>query len=696
MIDLGKLNKEQLEAVMHKEGPCMVVAGAGSGKTRTLTYRVAKLIEVGVHPDSIVAVTFTNKAAREMKERVVELVGKKASLAHVSTFHSFCAGFLRDEITKLDERFTRRFLIIDEEDSKQIIRDTVKELNYDANKFNSNRLKEEFSKFKNNPHEILDRDDKNVYDAYQKYLIDNNSLDFDDLILYTIKLLKKDSLLKEYYNKRYEYILVDEFQDTNKVQYELIKLLAGSKKNIFVVGDPDQSIYSFRGANYENQNRFIIEFQPKQIILNKNYRSKTNILNVSNNVIKFNSSRVVSKDLYSDLGEGVPVEYKLRASDRDEAYFVTKMIERFIESGYSYNDIAVLYRTNSISRVFEESFLKNDIPYVIYGGISFFQRKEIKDILSYLRLCLNKEDNISLKRIINTPRRKLGQTTISKLETFAALHNISMFDALDKIDLGGSAKTNLINFKELILSLKEKLEKVEYLENIIDIISVHSGYNDMLIAEGSESKDRLENIQELKAVFYQASIDYGLPLLDTVERILDELSLYTSLDIVEEGETVKLATVHQVKGLEFKIVFIVALEEDIFPHVNASNLYELEEERRVFYVALTRAKERLILSSTVERYRFGISRPSQESRFISEAGIETEENTNFTPYDFVLRERKRKEPENLNEGDKVIHDTFGLGVVVSMTEDMVAIAFKPPHGVKMFIPNHPSLKKVKN
>lgn len=696
MIDLKKLNKEQLEAVMHKNGPCMVVAGAGSGKTRTLTYRVAKLIEDGVHPDSIVAVTFTNKAAREMKERVVELVGKKASLAHVSTFHSFCAGFLRDEITKLDERFTRRFLIIDEEDSKQIIRDTVKELNYDANKFNSNRLKEEFSKFKNNPYEILDRDDKNVYDAYQKYLIDNNSLDFDDLILYTIKLLKKDSLLKEYYNKRYEYILVDEFQDTNKVQYELIKLLAGSKKNIFVVGDPDQSIYSFRGANYENQNRFIIEFQPKQIILNKNYRSKTNILNASNNVIKFNSSRVVSKDLYSDLGEGVPVLYKLRASDRDEAYFVTKMIERFIESGYSYNDIAVLYRTNSISRVFEESFLKNDIPYVIYGGISFFQRKEIKDILSYLRLCLNKEDNISLKRIINTPRRKLGQTTISKLETFAALHNISMFDALDKIDLGGSAKTNLINFKELILSLKEKLEKVEYLENIIDIISVHSGYNDMLVAEGSESKDRLENIQELKAVFYQASIDYGLPLLDTVERILDELSLYTSLDIVEEGETVKLATVHQVKGLEFKIVFVVALEEDIFPHVNASNLYELEEERRVFYVALTRAKERLILSSTVERYRFGISRPSQESRFISEAGIETEENTNPTPYDFVLRERKHKEPENLNEGDKVIHDTFGLGVVVSMTEDMVAIAFKPPHGVKMFIPNHPSLKKVKN
>lgn len=696
MIDLSKLNKEQLEAVMHKEGPCMVVAGAGSGKTRTLTYRIAKLIEDGIHPDSIVAVTFTNKAAREMKERVVELVGEKGLIAHVMTFHSFCAGFLRDEITKLNERFTRRFLIIDEEDSKQIIRDTVKELNYDSNKFNSIRLKEAFSKFKNNPSIILDKDDKVIYNAYQKYLIDNNSLDFDDLILYTIELLKKDKLLKEYYNKRYEYILVDEFQDTNKVQYELIKLLAGKKKNIFVVGDPDQSIYSFIGAEYENQRRFVIELEPKKIVLNKNYRSTMTILEASNNVIKFNSSRVTSKDLYSDLGSGIPITYKLRVSDRDEAYFVVKLIERFIESGYSYNDIAVLYRTNSISRVFEESFLKNDIPYIIYGGISFFQRKEIKDILAYLRLCINKEDNISLKRIINTPRRKIGPTTVQKLETFASLHNISMFDALDKIDLGGNAKTNLRNFKELILTLKERLEKTEFLEDIIDVISVYSGYNDMLVAEGNESKDRLENIQELKAIFYQASIDYGLPLLDTIERILDEMSLFTSLDKIEEGETVKLATVHQVKGLEFKIVFIVALEEDIFPHANASTTKELEEERRVFYVAMTRAKERLILSSTMERYRFGMSRPSITSRFISEAGIETEETFNINPYVFKVKEKKRKDPEKLDVGDKVIHDTFGIGVIVSMTEDVVAVAFDAKHGIKMFMPNHPSIKKVKN
>ncbi len=697
MIDLNKLNKEQLEAVLHKDGPCMVVAGAGSGKTRTLTYRVAKLIEDGVHPDSIVAVTFTNKAAREMKERVAELVGKKGLMAHVSTFHSFCAGFLRDEITKLDERFTRRFLIIDEEDSKQIIRDSVKELNYDSNKFNSNRLKEAFSKFKNNPYEILDRDDKNVFDVYQKYLINNNSLDFDDLILYTIKLLKKDQLLKEYYNKRYEYILVDEFQDTNKVQYELIKLLAGSKKNIFVVGDPDQSIYSFRGANYENQSRFIIELSPKQIILNKNYRSSTNILNVANNVIKYNQSRIAAKDLYSDLGKGVPITYKLRASERDEAYFVTKLIERFIESGYNYDDIAVLYRTNSLSRVFEDSFLKNDIPYIIYGGISFYQRKEIKDILAYLRLCLNKEDNISLKRIINTPRRKIGQTTVSKLESFANLHYMCMFDALDKIDIGGNAKTNLRNFKELILIMKEKIEKVKFLEDIIDIISVSSGYNDMLIAEGNESKDRLENIQELKAVFYQNSLDYGLPIIEMVEKILDEMSLYTSLDKIDEGETVKLATVHQVKGLEFKIVFIVALEEDIFPHANAyGSMHELEEERRVFYVALTRAKERLILSSTVERYRFGMNRSSTVSRFLAETGIELEDAPEFTPYNFVIKEKKPRDPEEISLADKVIHKTFGIGTVVSITDEMVTVAFALPYGIKEFIPNHPSIKKVKN
>ncbi len=533
MIDLKKLNKEQLEAVLHKDGPCMVVAGAGSGKTRTLTYRVAKLIEEGVFPESIVAVTFTNKAAREMKERVVELVGKKSSQAQISTFHSFCARFLRDEIERLNEKFTGRFLILDEEDSKKIIRDVVKDLNYDPDRFKSNRLKEVFSRFKNNLSDaIYNLDDKKIYDAYQKYLIENNSLDFDDLILYTIKLLKNDKKVKAFYNKKYDYILVDEFQDINDVQYELIELLVGDKNNVFVVGDPDQSIFSFMGANYENHKKFIKKYAPKIIVLNENYRSSTNILDAANNVIKNNKSRFSDQDLYSCLGEGAPVIHRLRASDRDEVYFVTTLIERFIYSGYNYDDIAVLYRTNWISRIFEEAFMRNRIPYIVYGGVSFYQRKEIKDILAYLRLCMNKEDNISLKRIINTPRRKIGLTTVSKLEGFAFLHNISMFDAIDKINLSENTKTALNEFKELILNLKDKINQVKYLEDIIDIVLMDTGYYEMLKSEGSESEERIENIKELKTVFYQGAMNSELPLIDTIEKVLDDLSLYTSLDKV--------------------------------------------------------------------------------------------------------------------------------------------------------------------
>ena len=693
MIDLKKLNEQQLKAVKHIDGPCAVIAGAGSGKTRTLTYRIAYLIEQGIYPESIVAVTFTNKAAREMKERVMELVGEKGVLTQVSTFHSFCARFLRDEITYLNENFTRRFLIIDEDDAKQIIRDTVKELNYDANRYNSNRLKEAFSRYKNNRHETLDQDDRNIYEAYQKYLMENNSLDFDDLIVFTIKLLKTNDRLRDYYNRKYHYILVDEFQDTNLAQYELIRLLAGKDKNIFVVGDPDQSIYSFRGADYENQDRFMIEFNPKKIVLDQNYRSKTTILTASNNVIKHNVSRTTEKDLYSDLGEGSPITYTTRESDRDEAYYVTKMIEMFVQQGYEYDEIAVLYRVNSISRVFEESFLKNDIPYVIYGGLSFFQRKEIKDILAYIRLCINKEDNISLKRIINTPRRRIGQTTISKLETYATLHQMSMYDAIDHINLRGQASTHLKNFKELIETLKEKIHEAKFLEDVIDITSTVSGYHDMLLSEGNESKDRLENIQELKAIFYQASADYGLPFLETIERILDEMSLYTDLDI-ETKNTVKLATVHQVKGLEFKIVFVVALEEGIFPSEIAYTAREIEEERRVFYVALTRAEDRLILSNSKSRYRFGEVRHYMPSRFIGETGIEDRDPRFITPFDFI--EHKPAPQGDLKLGDKVIHDVFGFGTIVSKTDDDVTVAFPLPHGIKLFIPNHPSLKKVKN
>ena len=549
MIDLTLLNKEQSKAVTHINGPVSVIAGAGSGKTKTLTYRIAYMITEGIDPQSIVAVTFTNKAAAEMKERVMNLVGEKGYLTQISTFHAFCSRFLRNEITNLNQGYTRRFLIIDEDDSKQIIRDTVKELNYDSNKYSSNRLKNLFSKIKNGQYDFLDFDETKIFNAYNQYLKDNNALDFDDLILKTIEVFNRCPEVKDYYNRQYEYILVDEFQDTNKTQYELLKLLIGSNNNIFVVGDPDQSIYSFRGAHYENQNRYMIEFSPKVYVLDQNYRSTTKILDAANRLISYNSGRTVEKNLMSNLGEGLNVVHQIRESDRDEAYFVTKAIEDLVFKGIEYNDIAVLYRANAISRVFEESFLKNNIPYVIYGGLSFFQRKEIKDILAYIRLCLNPMDNISLKRIINVPRRKIGQVTIQKLETYATIYNVSLFDAIDKVDLGKAVKQNLIDFKNLIINLTESISKINYLPDVVDLVGKKSGYYDMLISEGNESKDRLDNINELKAVFYQGTFDYQMPPLEALQLILDDLSLKTDVDFDNSANTVKLATIHQVKGL---------------------------------------------------------------------------------------------------------------------------------------------------
>lgn len=700
MVDLTILNKEQARAVTHIKGPVSVIAGAGSGKTRTLTYRIAYMISEGIDPQSIVAVTFTNKAAAEMKERVMNLVGEKGYLTQISTFHSFCSRFLRDEITHLNQGFTRRFLIIDEDDSKQIIRDTVKELNYDSNKFNSNRLKNLFSKIKNGQSDFLELDEAKIYNAYNKYLRDNNALDFDDLIYKTIEVFRTCPEVKDYYNRQYEYILVDEFQDTNKMQYELMKHLIGPNNNIFVVGDPDQSIYSFRGAHYENQNRYMIEFDPKVYVLDRNYRSTTKILDAANSLISYNSGRTTEKNLTSELGNGLSVVHQIRESDRDEAYFVTKAIEDLVFKGYQYNDIAILYRANAISRVFEESLLKYNIPYVIYGGLSFFQRKEIKDILAYIRLCLNPMDNISLKRIINVPRRKIGSVTIQKLETYATIFNISMFDAIDKVDLSKATKQSLIDFKQLILSLTEAINKLNHMPDVVDLVGKMSGYYDMLYSEGNESKDRLENINELKAVFYQGTFDYQMPIIEGLQQVLDDLILKTDADFDVSNNTIKLATVHQVKGLEFKAVFLVALEEGIFPSDQSYNEFDIEEERRVCYVAMTRAKERLIISHARSRFRYGEIRYNMPSRFINEMNImpdkplshKKEQTT--TPYDF-LDNIHQTEKEEIVLGDRVRHEKYGNGVVISIDEDIIKIAFGMEFGIKLFTPGHPSIKKVK-
>lgn len=690
MLDLTKLNKEQQKAVEVINGPVSVIAGAGTGKTRTLTYRIAYMIYSGIDPSEIVAVTFTNKAAFEMKERVIDLIGEHALKTSVSTFHSFCAQFLRNEAEKLDKRYTNRFLIIDEDDSKQIIRDTVKELKYDSNVFNSLRLKNLFSKYKNNQIDYLEYQELNIYNAYNKYLKDNNSMDFDDLINNTVELLKTDEKVRKYYNDRYKYFLIDEFQDTNISQYELIKLLSGDNKNIFTVGDPDQSIYSFRGANYANQEKFINEFNPKIIILEKNYRSTNNILSAANKLIKNNISRIGEKDLISSLENGNDIIFETRYSDRDEAYYVTRTIEIMINGGYEYNDIAVLYRSNSISRIFEEAFIKARIPYVIYGGTSFFARKEIKDILAYIRVILNPHDNISLKRIINTPRRYIGQVTISKIESYANLYNLSLYDAIKEGDYGAAINKRLKVFITVIETLKEKMSEIINLQDIIDMVLNLSGYKEMLINEGEESKDRLENILELKAIFYNAAINNEGTTREILEVLLADLVLKTNLDIDDTNNTVKLATIHQVKGLEFKVVFLVAMEETIFP-AQASMLtaFLLEEERRICYVAATRAKERLIVSNATTRFRFGTIKSLPPSRYIRELNVEKEK--------IKIKTQEHSETKisisNIAIGDKVKHNVFGLGVVVQEDEDIVKVAFKIGHGIKIFKRGHPALKK---
>ena len=691
MLDLTKLNKQQQKAVETINGPVSVLAGAGTGKTRTLTYRIAYMIYSGINPSEIVAVTFTNKAAFEMKKRVIELVGPYAEELSVSTFHSFCARFLRNEAEKLDERYTSRFLIIDEEDSKQIIRDTVGELEYDTNKYNSIRLKNLFSMYKNNQIDFLEGAELIIYNAYNKYLKDNNSMDFDDLVNNTVELLKKNEKVRSYYQDRYKYILVDEFQDTNLAQYELVKLLSGKNNNIFTVGDPDQSIYSFRGANYANQQRFIKEYNPKVIFLEENYRSTTNILAAANKLIENNQSRVGEKELTSSLGEGSEVMFVTRSSDRDEAYFVAEAIKIMVAGGYDYSDIAVLYRSNSISRIFEEAFLKAGIPYVIYGGLSFFARKEIKDILAYIRVVLNPHDTISLKRIINVPRRRIGNTTVSKIESYAKLNNISMYEAISEGDFGAATNKRLRSFQTIIEALKEEIGKVNNLTDIIDIVNNISGYREMLENEGEESKDRLENIQELKAIFYNARLENEKATnIEVLEELLIDLSLMTNLDKDDTVNTVKVATVHQVKGLEFKTVFLVAMEETIFPaQASMMSTFDLEEERRVCYVGVTRAKERLIISNAIERFRFGMVKRLEPSRYINELKIDAQ------PIKIKKVEAPKKEEiGELKIGDKVSHDFFGNGVVVQEDEEIIKVAFTHPVGIKIIKKNHPALKKI--
>lgn len=688
---LSTLNESQLKAVVHQSGPLFVVAGAGTGKTKTLTTRIAYLIMDGVESKRILAVTFTNKAAREMKHRVIEMAGPHAVDVWLYTFHAFGLQFLRQHIAELPIGYRPNFSVIDEDDGKKIISEVIKGLGLDTKEFSIRNLKNLISLYKCNRMDNFERtNEEKIYQGYQKYLKENQLVDFDDLLLYTLQILEDIEKIREYYQDYFQHILVDEFQDTDYIQYKILRLLGIKHQNVFTVGDPDQSIYSFRGANYQNSQRFLTEFGAETIVLEKNYRSTNLILKAANQLIDYNFDRPATKTLESDLGIGYAPIYHHAQTDFRETYFVVNEIENLVRGKYQYKDIAVLYRNNALARLFEEAMMRQGIPYIIYGGISFYERREIKDMLAYIRLVLDQHNDFYFKRIVNIPRRQIGQVSLQKLELYARSLGISMFEAIDDVELTKAAKTGLVEFKKLILDMQDDFDAMIDLEQVIPYMMHKSGYLDMLKADQDEaSDDRINNIKELGTVFVRGNTYYEGSFRSKLYEILDQIALYTDQDQdVKKDNSVVLSTYHQVKGLEFGVVFMVVMEENIFPSDRSlMSPSELEEERRIAYVGITRAKERIYLSYADQRLLYGARRFSYPSRFIQETRIQMDQPQTIYSSEPVTN--------LLKTGDHVEHNAFGLGVVVSVEGEVATIAFGMPHGIKKLIENHPAIKKVK-
>ena len=630
---LEGLNKEQYEVVTHVNGPLLVIAGAGSGKTRVLTHRVAHLIsENNINPWNVLAITFTNKAAKEMKERIEKILGEDiAKDMWVGTFHSVCVRILRREIERLG--FDRNFLIFDTTDSKTIIKECIKELNLDDKLFGDKFLMSEISKAKNDMIDCVRYENmyasdyrlgkvSKVYSLYQEKLRKNNAVDFDDIINHTIKIFKENEDVLEYYQNKFKYILVDEYQDTNKSQDMLINLLAKENQNICVVGDDQQSIYKFRGADITNILNFEKNYADTKIIkLEQNYRSTGKILELANAVIKNNKGNV-DKKLWTQNEEGSKPKFYQGNDEYDEANYVISQI-KFLkrEEYYPYSDFTILYRTNAQSRVFEEILMREGIPYKVVGGQKFYERKEIKDIIAYLRVVANTNDNISLKRIINEPKRGIGKTTLEHVEEVAAQNDISMFEVIRNIDkyVATRANASLKEFAEFILKMQEDTSSIEKLTSKI---LKESGYMQMLENEKTtEAEGRIENLGE----FLNVVIDFEEQNAEnTLIDFLENLALVTDLDNVdEEQENVLLMTLHTAKGLEFKNVFMVGMEDGLFPSYRSiGEEAEIEEERRLCYVGITRAKENLYLTCAKSRTIFGSTSYAMPSRFLSEISSE--------------------------------------------------------------------------
>ena len=696
-MNLETLNDRQKEAVLYNEGPLLIIAGAGAGKTKTLTTKIAYLIEkMGVLPSNILAITFTNKAAKEMKDRIIKLIGSIGYQIQTSTFHSFGLKLLKENYERLG--FDKNFVIMDSDDSLTIVKKILKDMDLDPKIYNPRAIRNKISSCKNelispkaysrytvSPYEEIVC---KVYEKYQEKLMKNNAVDFDDLLILPIKLFEENKDILEKYQEQFKYILIDEYQDTNEAQYKLTKMLSEKYRLITCVGDDSQSIYSFRGANYKNILNFEKDYKDaKTILLEQNYRSTSYILNAANDVIKNNKMKK-EKNLWTSRGEGNKVKYYRALSESDEAYYVVKCIKQAISNGNNYDDIAVLYRTNAQSRNLEEAMLKENIPYRVVGSFYFYSRKEIKDLLAYLRLIHNEKDNISLLRVINTPKRGIGLKTIENLTKKADEENISIYEAIT------SGKE--LEFKKIIEKLKEVSENVTLTE-LIDKILTGTGIKEELEKEEDlTSEVRLENLEEFKSITKSFEEREGLISL---EDFLLEISLVSDAEeYKDDANRVSLMTVHSVKGLEYKDVFIVGMEEGIFPHMNSlMESSEIEEERRLAYVAITRAKDNLTIINARRRTLFGKEQVNPPSRFISEISTDLldivnkkEEITPKLDVTAVLRE----EAVDYKLGDNVYHETFGAGKVVEVTNTLISVAFKHPHGIKKLMKNHKKLSKI--
>ncbi len=724
---LKGLNQPQMEAVKHFEGPLLVMAGAGSGKTKVLTHRIAYLIEERqVSPRSILAITFTNKAAREMKERVINLIGAKAKDMHISTFHSFCVYILRQDIDILG--YKNNFIVYDEDDSLSTIKAVLHDLNIDPKHFPPKKLLSIISKIKNEylfpedyRKEVSDEYSDVIYRVYKKYqeaLMRANAVDFDDIIMLTLKLFEVDKEVLSYYQQRFQFILVDEYQDTNKSQFKLIKYLSAKHKNVFAVGDTDQSIYSWRGADISNIKNFEKDFEQAKIIyLEQNYRSVQSILDVANSLIKHNyGHNTYVKQLWSERkSDFLPVYYRAVNSDVETEYIALKILEKIEHEGYKLKDFAILYRTNAMSLSLETTLKKYRIDYEIYGNVSFFERKEIKDLSAYLRLIVNTNDDTAFLRIVNVPRRNIGDKTIDELKRYANYEGISLFESCKKTTItSNKTRQNLIDFVNLIEELQQVLlnEDID-VNDFIDMVLDRSGYRQMLEFENTEeAESRLENLEEFKTLTLDIEEDInelgmstvGMSSYDKLCLILNNVAL--SSDKKEKKENaVKLMTIHAAKGLEFPIVFVYGVEENIFPLRN--DLEELEEERRLMYVACTRAMNELYITNSELRKIYGHYRMNPESRFIAEIDpallayqgvkkmkvMQTEKTKpEFTsPTLAVLNDKNTDNQKKARVGGKILHSRFGEGIIVSIDGDIATIAFSAAHGIKKLDINHPAI-----